>query len=74
MRPSETLIEFFNRFEDALRNHVLLHGRDKVTTGLGTKESYLNNALMTDSYNGYKEFREHLVKTDLNVGRNQKLK
>jgi hypothetical protein len=34
MRPSETLIEFFKRFEDALRNHVLLHGRDKIMTGL----------------------------------------
>jgi hypothetical protein len=120
MRPSETLIKFFNRFEDALRNHVLLHGRDKVATGLGTKfiypprafvednccvedknkectrlygkailtdsfkESHLRNAvcdipeynftLMTDSHAGYKELRERLVKTDLNVGRNQKLK
>jgi hypothetical protein len=37
MRPSETLIEFFNRFEDALRNHVMLHGRERVTTGLGQK-------------------------------------
>jgi hypothetical protein len=120
MRPSETLIEFFNRFEDSLRNHVLLHGRHKVTTGLGTKfiyssrafvvdnccvedknkecmrlygkailtdslkESYLKNAvcdipeykfaIMTDSHAGYKELRELLVKTDLNAGRNQKLK
>jgi hypothetical protein len=106
MRPSNTLIE------DALRNHVLLHGRDKVTTGLGTKfffvednccvedknkecmhlygkailinslkESYLKNAvcdipeykfaLMTDSH---KMLHELLVKTDLNAGRNQKLK
>jgi hypothetical protein len=24
IRPSETLIEFFNRFEDALRNHVMI--------------------------------------------------
>jgi hypothetical protein len=112
MRPSETLIEFFDRFEDALRNYVLLHGRDKVTTGLGTKfiyrprafvednccfedknnailshflkESYLKNAvcdipeykfaLMTDAYNVYKVLRELLIKTDLNAGRNQKLK
>jgi hypothetical protein len=27
MRSFETLIEFINRFEDALRNHVMLHGR-----------------------------------------------
>jgi hypothetical protein len=31
MRPSETLIEFFNRFEDALRNDVLLHGQSLFT-------------------------------------------
>jgi hypothetical protein len=37
MRPSETLIKFFNRFEDALRNHVMLHGRDMVETGSGQK-------------------------------------
>jgi hypothetical protein len=40
MRPSETLIEFFNRFEDALRNYILLHGRARVTMGwvhTGTK-------------------------------------
>jgi hypothetical protein len=29
---------------------------------------------MTDSYNGYKELRKLLVKTDLNAGHNQKLK
>jgi hypothetical protein len=120
MRPSETLIEFFNRIEDALRNHLLSHGRKKITTGLGTKfisaprafvedkccvedknkecmriyvqdvltdflkESYLKNAftdfpeykfaLAADSSNGYEELRELLVKTDLNAGRNQKLK
>jgi hypothetical protein len=120
MRPSETFIELFNQFENALRNHVLLHGHEKVTTGLGTKfinpprafvednccaedknkecvglygkailtdalkESYLKNAvcdipeynfaLITDSHAGYKELREFHVKTDLNAGRNQKLK
>jgi hypothetical protein len=37
MRSSETLIEFFNRFEDALRNHVMLLGRQRVETGLGQK-------------------------------------
>jgi hypothetical protein len=28
MRQSETLIELFNRFEDALCNHVMLHGQE----------------------------------------------
>jgi hypothetical protein len=105
MRPSETLIKFFNRFEDALRNRVILHGRERVTTGLGqkfiypprafvednycviydfSKESYLKNAvsgipvykfaLATHSSNEYKELREFLAKTDLDEGRNQKLK
>jgi hypothetical protein len=48
------------------------------------KDSYLMNAVcdileykfavITDAYNGYKEIRELLVKTDLNVNCNQKLK
>jgi hypothetical protein len=46
MRPSETLIEFFNRFEDALRNHVMLHGRERVTTGLGQKFIYPSRAFV----------------------------
>jgi hypothetical protein len=120
MRPSDTLIKFFNRFEDALSNHVMFHGRESVETGLGqnfiysprafvednccvedknkecmriygqviltdsSKESYLrsavagipeyNFALATHLSNEYKVLRELLVKTDLDEGRNQKLK
>jgi hypothetical protein len=37
MRPSENI---FNRFEDALWIHVMLHGRERVTTGLGQKYIY----------------------------------
>jgi hypothetical protein len=32
MRPSETFIEFYNGFEDALCNHVMLHGRERITS------------------------------------------
>jgi hypothetical protein len=49
MRPPDTLIKFFDRFEDALRNHVLLHGREKVTTGLGTKFIYPPRAFVEDN-------------------------
>jgi hypothetical protein len=45
MRPSETLIEFFNRFEDALRNHVA----ERVTTSLGTKFIYPSRAFVEDN-------------------------
>jgi hypothetical protein len=31
---------FFNRFEDALRNHVMLHDRQRVEMGLGQKFIY----------------------------------
>jgi hypothetical protein len=49
MRSSETLIEFFNRFEDALRNHVMLHGRERVETGLGPKFIYPPRAFVEDN-------------------------
>jgi hypothetical protein len=49
MRPFETLIEFFNQFGDALRNFVLLHDRDKITTGLGTKFIYPPRAFVEDN-------------------------
>jgi hypothetical protein len=45
MRSSETLIKFFNRFEDALRNHVMLHGRERFTTVLGQKFIYPSRVL-----------------------------
>jgi hypothetical protein len=53
IRPSETLIEFFNRFDDTLWNHGLLHGRDKVATGLGTKFIYPARSFVED--NGWVE-------------------
>jgi hypothetical protein len=50
MRPSENLIKFFNQFEDALRNYVLLHGKTvvktKVTMVLGTKFMYPSRAFV----------------------------
>jgi hypothetical protein len=49
MRSSETLIEFFNRFEDALRNHVMPHGRERVETGLGQKFIYPQRAFVEDN-------------------------
>jgi hypothetical protein len=49
MRPSEKLIKFFNRFRILYRNHVLLHGRDKVTTGLGTKFIYPPRAFVENN-------------------------
>jgi hypothetical protein len=49
MRSSETLIEFFNRFEDALRNHVILYGRERVETGLGQKFIYPPRAFVEDN-------------------------
>jgi hypothetical protein len=49
MRPSKTLIEFFNRFEDALRNNVTLHGRERVETGLEQKFIYPPRAFVEDN-------------------------
>jgi hypothetical protein len=49
MRSSETLIEFFNRFKDALRNDAMLHGRERVETGLGPKFIYLPRAFVEDN-------------------------
>jgi hypothetical protein len=49
MRSSETLIEFFNRFEDALRNHVMLHGRVRVDTDSGPKFIYPPRAFVEDN-------------------------
>jgi hypothetical protein len=50
MRSSETFIEFFNRFEDALRNHVMLHGRVRVETDSGPKFIYPPRAFVEDNY------------------------
>jgi hypothetical protein len=49
MRPHETLIEFFNRFEEALRNHVMLHGRVRVDTDSGPKFVYPSRAFVEDN-------------------------
>jgi hypothetical protein len=48
MRSSENLIEFFNRFEDALRYHVMLHGR-RVETGLEPNFIYTPRAFVEDN-------------------------
>jgi hypothetical protein len=49
MRSSETLIQFFNRFEDALRNHVMLHGCERVETDSGPKFIYPPRAFVEDN-------------------------
>jgi hypothetical protein len=49
MRPSETLIKFFNRFEHSMRKHVMLHGRQRVETGLEQKFVYPSRAFVEDN-------------------------
>jgi hypothetical protein len=52
MRSSETLMiaqGIFNRFEDALCNHVMLHGRERVKTGSGPKFIYPPRAFVDDN-------------------------
>jgi hypothetical protein len=49
MRSSETLIEFFNRFEEARRNHAMLHGRVRVDTESGQKLIYPPRAFVEDN-------------------------
>jgi hypothetical protein len=66
------------------KNKECMHIYSQAVLTDSSKESYLKNAvsgiseykfaLATHSFNGYKELSELLVKTDLDEGRNQKLK